>query len=153
MSTQPPGPREIAAAKASILCLINHARRNAHRRPVRLNSKLSAVEQSYAQAMVKQQFFSHTSPHRSTFISRAVSTGYPRGTIAWGLAENIAYGEDYSGSPQDIFASWMLSYEHRVNLLGSGYTDIGIGISAGTPDHTHGATYATMFAYRRYPGR
>jgi uncharacterized protein YkwD len=50
-----------------------------------------------------------------------------------GVAENIAMGQ---GSAGEAIRSWMNSSGHRANILGSGYTRIGVAVaysSNGTP--------------------
>lgn len=50
-----------------------------------------------------------------------------------GVAENIAMGQ---GSAGEAMRSWMNSSGHRANILGSGYTRIGVAVaysSNGTP--------------------
>lgn len=73
------------------------------------------------------QLMSSASRHAQWMASnRNLSHGH-------GVAENIAMGQ---GSAGEAMRSWMNSSGHRANILGSGYTRIGVAVaysSNGTP--------------------
>ena len=102
-----------------VLQIVNQERKNAGRKPVRLNPYLNAAALAHSEDMKNNDFFSHTGSDGSSFGQRAQRAGYegsPRG-------ENIAWG--YS-SPSDVMQGWMTSPGHRNNILGNGHNEMGI---------------------------
>ncbi len=61
--------------------------------------------------------FSHVRPGGHSCFT-AIKTNYSK------AAENIAYGQD---SPEKVMKSWMNSAGHKANILGEGFTHIGVG--------------------------
>lgn len=79
--------------------------------PLVVDSQLMQSARSHAQWMASNRNLSH----------------------GHGVAENIAMGQPSAG---EAVRSWMNSSGHRANLLGSGYTRIGVAVaysSNGTP--------------------
>lgn len=64
--------------------------------------------------------FSHTRPDGTPFstVLKEYNVSYRRS------GENIAYGQK---SPAEVMKAWMNSSGHRANILGSSFTNIGIG--------------------------
>lgn len=97
--------------------------------------EMSVISQTNAQRArhglsplaVDSQLMSSASRHAQWMASnRNLSHGH-------GVAENIAMGQ---GSAGEAMRSWMNSSGHRANILGSGYTRIGVAVaytSNGTP--------------------
>ncbi|HSX53339.1 MAG TPA: CAP domain-containing protein [Patescibacteria group bacterium] len=91
-----------------------------------LNSQLDSAAQAKANDMVARNYWSHNTPDGSppwVFITNA---GYQYKSAG----ENLAYGFSTSA---DTIAGWMNSPEHKANLLGTGYSDVGFGF-ANSPD-------------------
>jgi uncharacterized protein YkwD len=130
------------------LCQLNVERARNGLRPLRLNRRLSSAARRHSRAMARRHFFSHTSPDGATFLDRIRSTGYLRGARSWSVGENIAYGSGRLQTPRSIGVAWMNSPGHRANILSRSFRSIGIGISAGTPFGSGGATYTTDFGRR-----
>jgi len=130
------------------LCILNAKRADHHLRPLRPNSKLATAARRHSRAMVRQRFFSHTSPNGDTFIDRIRATGYLEGARSWSAGENIAYGSGSRSTPRSIGRAWMGSPGHRANILSRSFRAIGIGIASGTPVGVAGATYTTDFGRR-----
>ena len=88
--------------------------------PLRLNKRLSAAAQKYAEDMAKRDFFDHRSPDGRGYQERITSEGYP-----WrAIAENLGAG---LSSPKSTTDAWMTSPGHRENMLNREYNDAGIG--------------------------
>jgi hypothetical protein len=73
--------------------------------------------------MVGKNYWSHTSPDSKTFNSFIVEAGYGYQTAG----ENLAYG---FGDASQVIKGWMNSPEHRKNILGEKYLDVGFGIAS-----------------------
>jgi uncharacterized protein YkwD len=130
------------------LCVLNARRARHHLDPLRLNRNLATAARRHSRAMVRERFFSHTSPNGDTFIDRIRATGYLAGARSWSVGENIAYGSGSLSTPRAIGRAWMNSPGHRANILSETFRSIGIGIASGTPVGARGATYTTDFGRR-----
>lgn len=146
-----PTVENLAAIRNATLCLLNVERTTRGRVPLRSNGDLGQAAGLYARSMIDYRFFDHVSPAGSTFVSRIKRTDYLTRTTGWALGENLAWGQVELGSPERIVDAWMRSPEHKRNILDGRYTEVGIGISYGTPGGGRqdvGATYATEFGTR-----
>jgi hypothetical protein len=95
--------------------------------------------------MVGQRFFDHVSPSGETIDERLAS--YVGGaTGSWVTAENLAWGEGALATPAATVRSWMNSTGHRANILDPSYSEVGIGITAGSPTGSSPAVAATYVA-------
>jgi len=130
------------------LCVLNAQRARHDLGALRLNRKLSTAARRHSRAMVREHFFSHSSPTGATFVDRIRATGYLSGGWSWRVGENIAYGSGSRSTPRSIGRAWMNSPGHRANILSDSFGSIGIGIASGTPVGTAGATYTTDFGRR-----
>lgn len=87
---------------------------------LRMDGKLTEVAQLKAQDMVKNKYFSHTSPSFGSPFEMMQKFG-----ISYSYAgENIARGQD---SPEEVMADWMQSSGHRSNILNPNFDTIGVG--------------------------
>ena len=78
--------------------------------------------------MVKRNYFSHTSPDGTTFVTRAKAAGYTSP-----IGENIAWGYR---TPEAVMTAWMNSPGHRANILNCKAKAVGVGLARkadGTP--------------------
>lgn len=102
---------ETSSPEMSVISQVN-AQRARHGLPLlSVDSQLMSSAGRHAQWMASSRNLSHGS----------------------GVAENIAMGQT---SASEAMRSWMNSSGHRANILGSGYTLIGVGVaytSSGTP--------------------
>ncbi len=132
--------------RASLLCLINDARRNHGLRPLSFNRSLRNSATGHSRAMVRHRYFSHWGG--GVISSRVTRAGYG----SWSrVGENIGGGPGRRfGSPYAVFRSWMRSPEHRANILGPGFHDFGVGVWRGFPygGGRLAATYTVDFARR-----
>jgi uncharacterized protein YkwD len=85
-----------------------------------VNSKLTAVAQSYSQTMAIGDFVEHRGLDGSQPWDRMTAGGYK-----WSRsAENIAAGQN---TPEEVVQGWISSPGHRANLLNANLKDIGVG--------------------------
>ena len=88
------------------------------------NSALDDAAQLKADDMAKGSYFAHTSPDGVTPWHWFEDAGY---TYAY-AGENLAV---HFTDSDDVVKAWMNSPGHRANILGSHYTQIGIGSARG----------------------
>ena len=120
---------QVGEKQAEVVKLVNQERAEAGLGSLSGNQKLHALAQMKAEDMAKNKYFSHTSPtYGSAFdMLKQYNVSYKT------AGENIAKGQK---TAQSVMTGWMNSQGHRANILGSGYTQIGVGYatdSNGTP--------------------
>jgi uncharacterized protein YkwD len=92
--------------------------------PLKINDKLAEAAQLKANDMMKQQYWAHIAPD---------------GTTPWHWFGTVGYNYDYAGenlaknftTADAATTAWMASPEHRANILGAHYTDIGFAVVNG----------------------
>lgn len=102
-----------------VLTIVNKERANAGLKPLTMNAALNNVALAKAKDMYNHNYFAHQSPTYGSPFDMMKSFGITYRTAG----ENIAKGQR---TPQEVMAQWMNSPGHRANILGSGYTQIGI---------------------------
>lgn len=113
----------LAAAEQQAFKLLNADRAKNGLSPLKLNSQLTSLAESYAKDMINRNFFSHTNPEGQSPFDRMKNAG-----ISYSYAgENIAINTSVSGAE----TAFMNSSGHRANILSSNYTDVGIGVGYG----------------------
>jgi uncharacterized YkwD family protein len=101
--------------------LVNQARADNGLAPLKVNLDLARVARIKAQDMADNGYFDHNSPTYGSPFDMMTKFGISYRTAG----ENIAKGSTGVDSLQTAF---MNSSGHRANILGSSYTQIGIGI-------------------------
>ena len=112
-----------------VVTLVNARRQEAGLATLQNDSSLAAIAQKKAEDMAKNGYFSHTSPTYGSAFDMLKAAGYSYRTAG----ENIAKGQKTADA---VMKGWMNSSGHRANILGTGYTKIGVGYavsSGGTP--------------------
>jgi uncharacterized protein YkwD len=133
------------AAQAT-LCLLNGERAAQGMGALAEAPGLTRPSIAYSNRMVAESFFAHESPDGGTLTDRLTAAGYIEPDGDWTVGENIAWGQGELSTPRSIVAAWMASPGHRANILTREYTEIGLGLTLGTPgDASWGATYTTDF--------
>lgn len=132
------------------LCLVNQERASAGELPLQASAQLARVAQQHSEAMVGEDYFSHTAPGGETQLERVTASGYiPNSQVGYTVGENIAWGTSYLATPSAIVAAWIASPEHLANILGGEYRDTGIGIdpavATSLAEGQPGATYTQEF--------
>lgn len=89
---------------------------------LQLSNKLSSAAQAKANDMATKKYWSHTTPSGEKPWAFIKHSGYEY----YSAGENLAYGFN---SSTDTITGWMNSREHRANLLGTDFRDVGFGIA------------------------
>lgn len=101
-------------APAQVLDLMNSARREAGKHPLRMDGKASRAAHYRAADMAARDYFSHS--------------GWEDALRKFGIngraaGENIAFGQD---SADEVFGDWMDSPAHRQNIMAGDFRSVGI---------------------------
>lgn len=99
----------------------NAVREEAGLKRLSLDLRLCKAARFHASNMANARIMSHVL-NRSTPGGRAAQFGYPNS-----VGENIAYGYFHDDV---VRTSWMRSTPHRINMLDSSWTRVGIGAGA-----------------------
>lgn len=134
-----PSARDLAQVRAATLCLINRERARHGERALHWNVHLLAAAQAHTESMAFGDYFQHVGPNGVTPLMRMHRTGYISNyREGYQVAENIAWGSLWLGTPKAIVSAWMRSPGHRANILDPHYRDTGIGVSPHTNGLAHG---------------
>ena len=104
-------------------------------RDLRYSRELSKAAQQHADSMARHNYFSHEGKDGSDLKDRVrrFSPNYRFTTVG----ENLGWRHP-TNNPEKAVANWMKSKEgHRENLLGSDYTDIGLGYAVSPDGEEH----------------
>lgn len=114
------GSSNLSANAQEVVKLVNKERNAAGLPALTENSRLSEAAQAKAEDMMKNGYFSHTSPvYGSPFeMMRTFGITYKA------AGENIAKGQK---TPAAVMDGWMSSSGHRANILNASYEQIGVG--------------------------
>lgn len=134
-STNTPPTSSNTTSNANVIInLINNARKANNLPLLSISNALNNVAQTKSNDMVKNNYFSHTSP----------SYGSPFKMMqGFGISYTSA-GENIAGNPSlnDAVTSWLNSSEHKKNILSPNYNYIGVGV---TKSNTYGYVISAMF--------
>lgn len=116
----------VARATAAVGCLVDHERQAVGLATLAPSGQAAQAAQWHADDMAARGYFSHVAlfpaPHGGSVGERLTATGY-----SWTLVgENIARGQD---TPRSVVKAWLASAGHCENLMRSGFTDAGYGVS------------------------
>ncbi len=110
----------LTAAEQQAVTLMN-ADRNANGLPsLKVNTKLVALAERYAQDMINRGYFSHYDPEGRSPFDRMQQAGITYRTAG----ENLAINSSVAAAEK----AFMNSSGHRANILNSTYTEVGIGV-------------------------
>jgi uncharacterized protein YkwD len=115
---------DLAQARAAMLARVNAERAKEGRPPLELDPRLNEAAQRHAEDMLLNSYYNHFSPAGATPADRVRKSGY----VPHLVAENIARGPFTVDEAVD---NWMLSREHRANLLHPAFRHFGAGIAVG----------------------
>jgi uncharacterized protein YkwD len=110
-------------------CLVQYARTRAGLPALRESRILDRAAALKIAADLRCGTFTHT-PCGQPFQNVFFAAGYPLGN-SYSLGENLAYGQDELGTPQQIMAAWLASPDHRRNLLDPAWSTFGLGVRPG----------------------
>lgn len=111
----------ISAGEKTILDKTNAERAKLKLPPLKPNAKLFAASRAHSKNLAATDRFAHTVDGKGPG-ERAKDHGYPSAYVG----ENIAGSYD---GPDTAMRNWMNSNGHRNNILGTTYTEIGIGMA------------------------
>jgi uncharacterized protein YkwD len=115
-------PADTGDLAGQVLQLTNQQRQAAQLAPLAVEPALGQAAQQYANVLALGACFAHTCGPVPDVSDRTEQAGY----LDWvALGENIAAGQP---NPTAVVDAWMQSPEHRANILGARYTDIGTGV-------------------------
>lgn len=143
-----PSAANLDVIRAATLCLINGERAANGLNALHVDDRLTRSSTAHSQDMVARRYFEHVNPEGMTPRQRMAAAGYLDGATWWIVGENIAAADAPLYTPAQVVRAWMASTGHRENILESGFRDIGIGITLGSPrrgDVADAATYTTDF--------
>ena len=125
------------AIRNQVFNLLNAERASQGRAPLRLNSKLMASARSHNIRMAAYNLMSHLLPGELSLGGRILHFGY----LPWlRVGENIAFNTDWSLSGAYYVQKLMFNEVapndgHRVNILNTGYSDVGIDVYIDATHH------------------
>ncbi|MCO5316753.1 MAG: CAP domain-containing protein [Solirubrobacterales bacterium] len=124
------GARSLAAARRSMTCMINFARRRQRLHRYRTTGSLNWSARKKSADILRCRTFSHTACGRGVdfWIRRS---GYVNPRRGWSVGENIAWGSGGLGNVRSIFNAWMHSTGHRRAILDRRFTHLGVGVARG----------------------
>jgi uncharacterized protein YkwD len=137
-------------AREALICEIARVRARRDLRRLDPDERLSRAARRHAADMVERHYFSHYSPGGADVADRARRTGYARASCAWRLGEVLAWGVGGRSTAAGTVRAWMDSPDHRHILVSRRYSDLGVGMVAGTPERVfpHGLTAAAVLGRR-----
>ncbi len=123
---------DVALLNAAVFYVSNAARVRYGKRPFEHSYALEKAAYEHAEAMVRLDFFSHTSPIRgkSSMADRMKAQGIVLRAVSENLALNhSSEGETYLTLARRFVQQWLDSPSHRKNLLNSNYKYLGCGVA------------------------
>ena len=125
-SSEPPGPGGSAGLQPAAVALFNRDRATAGLPPLTESATLDAIASTRAQQMVSDGL-THVRPGR-TMMAAAELLRQNHVAYTWN-GENIywAGGPPFDDAVSDADARWMNSPEHRDNILGAHFRQVGFG--------------------------
>ena len=121
-SSAPASSSSYSAFQNEVVKLVNSERAKNGRTALTADAALMKTATLKSQDMVKNNYFSHTSPTYGSPFDLMKKYG-----ISFHAAgENIAMGQT---SPSQVMSAWMNSAGHRANILSASYTKIGVGVA------------------------
>ncbi len=112
------------ANEKKTFALHNEARRDRNLRALCVHPALQKAARAHSKDMIDRDYFSHDTKGRNEDACQRIRRyGYQ-----WrACGENIGY----NSTPDKMFDAWMNSPDHRGNILGGKYREVGIGAHTG----------------------
>ncbi|HEY8464721.1 MAG TPA: CAP domain-containing protein [Bacillota bacterium] len=132
-ASQPSGT-SLTAEESKMVNLVNQARLEQGVKPLSVNQQLVLLARLKSQDMVKNNYFSHTSPTYGSPFDMMKNNGIKYKTAG----ENLAGASTTESAHQNL----MNSPGHRANILNGNFNQIGVGIASGS---AYGNIYTQMF--------
>jgi uncharacterized protein YkwD len=126
--------------QTALLQATNEDRQANQATPLSYSDQLQLAAQAKADDMVKNNYWSHSSPTGDKPWNFISSVGYQYQSAG----ENLAYGfNDANG----INNAWLKSPEHRANLLSTDYREVGFGVAQSSDFLGHGPETIVVAMY------
>jgi len=109
-------------AQASLLNAMNRTRVAYHLAPLRVDATLTLAAAVHTADMLRRHYFAHGD------FSLRMRRFHVAGRLA---GENLAWGVGTRAQAGTIVAEWLVSSEHRANLLSPTFRRVGIGRRVG----------------------
>lgn len=132
-----PTAAHAAAIRDQVFNLLNAERKAMGRAPLRLNSRLVTSAHGHNLRMAAYDLMSHLLPRELSLGGRILRAGY----LPWlRVGENIAYNTDWSLNGAYYLEKMMFNEVapndgHRLNILNTGYQDVGIDVYMDATHH------------------
>ena len=140
-----PGQDNLRTAAAeqeqAMACMVDYARRQAGLAPLVQQGTLNQSAREKSLDVLRCDSFSHFACGRD-FTYWMQQSGYTAASC-WRVGENLAWGIGEHGTVRSIFAAWMRSPGHRVNILGD-FEEAGLDLRLGTLEGHDGARVWTQ---------
>ena len=120
-----PRTARASALEAQALSAINLARAQHGLRPLRVSLRLGGAARQHSTQMASAGYFSHSSADGTAFWRRIGSFYGSQGYRYWSVGENLLWASP-SVDARGMVRMWMGSAEHRANLLGGRWREIGL---------------------------
>jgi uncharacterized protein YkwD len=117
----------VSRAELSLRAGINIVRAEHGLPPLRLSPELTRAAALHDRQMERAGYFGHDSPSGEPFWRRILSWYPPLPGRSWIVGENIAWNSEAISAARAV-ALWMGSPEHRANLLGVRWRDVGVAV-------------------------
>lgn len=121
-----------------VVKLVNQDRAMQGLQPLQFNDTLAQAAQAKADDMVKNTYFSHTSPSGVTPWDWIQKSGYDYRFAGENLAIRFTDAEDQE-------RAWMASVKHKENILNLKYRDIGVAVEKTVRDGQEMIIVVQMF--------
>lgn len=117
-----PNIDDVKALENEVIRLVNVERAKNGLPALKANWELSRVARMKSQDMINKNYFAHQSPTYGSPFDMMENFGIRFSSAG----ENIAKGQQ---TPAQVMNAWMNSPGHRSNILGTSYTQIGVGLA------------------------
>lgn len=139
-------PRDAQAANLTpeeYIQLTNDYRQENGLQPLKQNDKLTKAANEKLKSMIKEGYFSHTSPGGKDAGNFIAESGYstPEGGTKVGENLSRAYNDNW-----DTMEEWKKSESHNANLINPNYTEIGMAEAMGEWEGKPAMFIVQMFA-------
>ncbi|HEV3143850.1 MAG TPA: CAP domain-containing protein [Gemmataceae bacterium] len=123
LAEKPAPEPEVALSpeEKALVQLTNEARKKEDLPELKVNAKLMKAARNHSANMAKQEKMAHELDDKNP-ADRLKDLGYAVGH----LGENVAFGQE---KPQEAMETWMKSDDHRANILGKDFTEMGVGVA------------------------
>jgi uncharacterized protein YkwD len=113
------------AFEVGVLQQLNRARADHGLGPLKLSMRLTTAANAHSVDMASAGYFDHSSRDGTPFWKRVDQWYGKSGYSFWTVGENILWSSP-SLTPGRAIALWMASPEHRANILGAQWHEIGV---------------------------